>query len=77
MSDMDWDGWLWHQFFFLFTSGAIVSHSSQNFLRLPIDSKAMRKLRVNDTVAIVGEFTESGNAAMEVNADSRILLKLP
>ena len=79
VTDMNWDGWLWHSFFSLIQGSvfsAQVSAGSGN-KTLEIDSKAMRKLRASDTIVLVGEFIETGTAVMIVSGTTRILLKLP
>jgi len=77
LDDMLWDGWLWHQFFDLRIAGAFTAANSNNAITLPIDSKAMRKFGENDTIVMVGDFTEQGTATLHVAADTRLLLKLP
>ena len=79
VADSGWDGWLWHQFFSLLQGSvfsAQVSAGSGN-LQIEIDSKAMRKMRGEDLLILVGEFLESGVASMSVVADTRMLFKLP
>jgi len=78
VTDMDWDGWMWHQFFDLRTNVAGVGDGQSGIsIGFDIDSKAMRIL--GDEMILMGctEVVESGTATMEVSADSRILAKLP
>ena len=83
LSDSDWDGWLWHSFFHLM-SGAIMDGTAaadtnlENTVqvRLPIDSKAMRKLPDGWTVIGVVQATEIGTASMSFFGNSRMLVKL-
>ena len=78
ITEMDWDGWLWHQFFDTrenVASGAAVDGISS--LQYAIDSKAMRKLDENMAIFAMIERTEVGTASMSVLLDSRMLLFLP
>ncbi len=74
LTDMQWDGWLWHQFF---SEIRETSAGNQHGRHYVIDSKAMRKLRLGDSIALVFEVIEIGTTIIQVTADSRILLKLP
>jgi len=42
MEDADWDGWFYHRYFILESTG---SGGEQAFERFPIDSKAMRRMQ--------------------------------
>ena len=79
VTDLSWNGWLWHQFF-AFQSGVVSSSSNpgpKDMLHIEIDSKAMRKIRVTDNVALIGQVTELGTSTMEVFGATRSLSKLP
>ena len=79
LDDADWNGWLWHQFYSL-TQAAVFSAQiagGSAVRRITIDSKAMRKINVNEVIVLVGEHIETGTAVMQVAADSRLLFKLP
>ena len=78
IDDSDWDGWFWHSFGFLFSHAALTSTGTGPFVEnIEIDSKAMRKVGINDTVTLVGQFVEAGTAVINIHADSRLLTKLP
>ncbi len=76
VADMDWDGWLWHQFIFLHATSATLSETNPNRINIPIDSKAMRKIGVNDAIYLMVELTEIGTAEIDIFADTRVLVKL-
>ena len=80
LTDIAWDGWFWHH------SGAQISSSEttevgrgpMGAMRVPIDSKGMRKLRETDVcVGVIELGTEIGTATVRFAATTRILLKLP
>ena len=80
VSDADWNGWIWHA-----ELGPLVGLSvteSENTgplsqVRVPIDTKAMRKLSPNETVfGAVATSAEIGVATMVFGANTRMLLKL-
>jgi len=78
IEDMDWNGWLYHRFFHVHSvSTAVTATDSSLVLRFEVDSKAMRKIAVNETLCMVMEVLERGTASLSVWFDSRILLKLP
>ena len=80
LSDIFWDGWLFHQIFDIFAaSGTIADNFNLGLAveRFEIDSKAMRKFRTNMTVFAMLETVEGGTATMSVRVGSRMLLKLP
>ena len=82
-----WDGWLYHRYFNLFSSGAIAAASVSKetsgpeavaaAVRFEVDSKAMRKLEIDMTIYSVVEVTEVGSASMQWAFNSRTLVKLP
>ncbi len=81
ITDIGWDGWMWYhtggQITSLVATASLVSRSFHS-LRIPIDTKAMRKIR--DTDILIGVFelgTEIGAAAVEFSARSRVLSKIP
>ena len=78
LDDVDWDGWLWHTLFVLHLPAAFAATDGVVAVKdIEIDSKAMRKIGINDTIALVGEFVEVPVSIMSVRADTRILAKLP
>ena len=78
VSDLEWEGWLWHQFFDIravtatIADGVNAASASQFF---EIDSKAMRKFEDGVQLFGITEATEDTNATMEVQADTRMLIK--
>ena len=79
ITDLDWDGWLWHGIFFVqsatatFSDGVNAAGVSVHYV---IDSKAMRKWDLGaEQVIGVTEVGEFGVATMEHHAISRMLLK--
>ena len=76
--DADWSGWIWHH------SGAAIveastTESTQGLasVRLAIDSKAMRKVGVNEVVFGAVSFqTEVGTATVNFVLSTRMLVKL-
>jgi len=78
-TDADWKGWLWHH------SGASligletteVGRGPLSAVRIPIDTKAMRKVSLNEVVFGAVEFvTEVGTAQADFTMNSRLLAKL-
>jgi len=78
-TDQNWDGWFYHHFFDVrsitatIADGANASAASQ---RIVIDSKAMRKWDPSETMVGMFEVSESGAASIELNAQTRVLLKV-
>ena len=79
LDDADWPGWVWY-----YSGAAIVQPSTGELannpvasIRLPVDSKAMRKWGINETLfASVAVGAEIGTAQMDMSFNSRILVKL-
>ena len=79
LSDMDWDGWMWHQILGRFRGAETteVARFPMEAGRFPIDSKAMRKSRAGDVLIGVFEAgAETGASTLGFSADTRILDKL-
>ena len=86
ITEADWDGWIWHQFFQCRSGGIIdgsvsadhdLVNSTSAAVRFEIDSKAMRKFSDDDMAIFAAlEVTEVGTAAMVWSFDSRMLFKL-
>ncbi len=81
-----WDGWLYHRYFSLFSSAAMSANAAEDVdfpmavsagVRFEVDSKAMRKLRVNESCYCCVEVTEIGACTMDWAFNSRTLIKLP
>ncbi len=77
--DADWPGWMWYWSGSIRTSvGALaIGDPSINPLVVRIDSKAMRKLRLNEVLFLMVQAGETGTSTMDVSAGTRVLLKLP
>ncbi len=80
LSDEDWEGWLWHAYFDVRAVTATIAdgvNAAGYSMVQEIDSKAMRKLPSGMTLFGITEVTESGTAVLEVQAQTRTLLKNP
>ena len=79
MDEENWDGWLWHSYFDIRAITATIAdgvNAGIAYQRLVIDSKAMRKVDSADVIVGAISVVESGTATMEMNADSRQLIKV-
>ena len=74
LTEVGWDGWLYHRFFSVH-SGLAADGSGHE--RFEVDSKAMRKLQEAEAFYIAIEVLEIGTATMDVFCDTRMLVKLP
>ena len=79
ITDQGWDGWLFWMPFFIEAPATMATfgNAGSAVVDMPIDTKAMRKLDLGDTIYGVLEVTENGTAVANVHFDSRVLLKLP
>jgi len=77
IDDADWNGWMYHRYFDLHGATTFNPADQSNSLTFEVDSKAMRKVGVNEVLFASIETVESGTATMSVFFESRILLKLP
>jgi len=77
IDDMDWNGWLWHQLGGVFAPVVATIGGVNAVQQIVIDSKAMRKVGINDVLTLIGQFVEVGTATLEIHADTRMLFKLP
>jgi len=80
LDDSDWDGWMFHSFLGSLIGFSVTEtgQSAMEVIRVPIDSKAMRKVHEGDTVVGVVQFgIEQGVAVAEFSANTRILDFLP
>ena len=79
IADMDWDGWFFHWSGHLKSVSAVEDTGNVGVsVRIPIDNKAMRKLRATDAmVAILETDDEVGTASLTANLSTRFLIKLP
>ena len=76
ITDVGWNGWFYHRFIDVHRGTTDIADGS-GFQRIDVDSKAMRKIKLTDTIVAVLEVTEAGTADVDVYFDSRILVKLP
>ena len=88
ITDESWDGWIYHRYFGIFTAGPVAAataaqqadqvNSNSAVVHVEVDSKAMRKLNVQDTIYCALEVVELGAAsAMGWSFNSRSLVKIP
>ncbi len=72
------DVWLYHRYFSL--HGPVVSsteaNSPANVFRAEVDSKAMRKLTIDETIYAAVQVVETGTATAILTFNSRALFKL-
>ena len=79
-TDDFWEGWMWHQWFNVKSNTSTLADGANAdaiTFRATIDSKSMRKLPVGMTLALVVEVVEAGTALVQVDVQSRSLVKLP
>ena len=79
LTDSDWNGWMWHNFWSVRSVTATVGDGVNAFSayqRIEIDTKAMRKIDSGMIVCGVIDQTETPNATAEVHADTRMLAKI-
>ena len=77
LSDADWDGWLFYDFRHVFAEVAAIDTADRGWTaRLVIDSKAMRRIGVNDVVFMTAEGAETGTSVVRCYGISRMLFKL-
>ena len=79
VTEQDAETWLWWSSFFLESvTDTETVQGSVNSFRIPIDTKAMRKLNVGDTIyAAVEASGVSGTVAATFFLDMRMLVLLP
>ena len=81
------DNWLYHRYFSLFSAADVVAagvsenqalvHPLSAVMHEPIDSKAMRKVNIGDSIYMALETEEAGTAVIRWAANCRLLTKLP
>ena len=80
LADDDWEGWIYHKIIGAFrgSSTTPLGRSPMEAVRFDIDSKAMRKWEDGMVIFGITEVaTEVGVATLQVQGDTRILVKLP
>ena len=76
-TDMNNEGWFWHQLFSLHPESTTVEQNASMSLVFEIDSKAMRKFPVGLTmVGVIEAANEVGAASMAMYGTTRVLVKL-
>ena len=77
ISEIDWDGWMYHRIFDVHATGGTASDTiGLSVAQFEVDSKAMRKWDEGNTLMAVVEVVEGTTATMSVWFDTRILIKL-
>jgi len=78
-NDISWPGWMWHAQGAIRTAqGALaVGDPTENPVLIPIETKSMRKLRLDEILALIMQVGETGTATMDIRSTTRILAKLP
>ena len=79
LADPDWGGWLWYH-----AGASLIGFETTEVLRgpigavrIPIDTKAMRKMSPNEAIFGIVEFgTEVGTATVSFVMNTRMLFKL-
>ena len=80
LTEEQWDGWLWHSYFDVRSVTATIAdgvNAAGATVAFEIDSKAMRKFPTNMTLYGATEVVESGTALVELQGQTRMLVKLP
>ena len=75
VTEVSWEGWLWHSFFGVHRS--LGDGAPSESTDLVIDSKAMRKQNSDEVLYAAVELTEEGTATADLYLDARVLDKLP
>ena len=79
--DPSWPGWLYWRVFDVHTFDATIASSfgpaGLAAIQFEVDSKAMRKLGINETIFASVQTIEAGAATMSIFFESRTLVKLP
>ena len=75
ITELEWQGWMWHQFFQLHAPTA--AQVSENRMSFVIDTKAMRKIGLDEVLYASLEASETGVSGLKVILGTRMLLKLP
>jgi len=76
-SDIQWPGWLWHHLGGIHAPQEILDLNQVAAQRIEVDSKAMRKVRLNEVMTLIMSFGETATATVNVRAATRALVKLP
>ena len=77
--DADLNLWWWHSFFDIRSITATIAdgaNAAAVVVRIPVDTKAMRKISQTETVFVAIEVIEEGTASLRWGFESRQLVKL-
>ena len=86
VTESRYDGWLYHRFINLLAGAPIAGaaagdgdqvNATSAAIRLEVDSKAMRKVKADQTIVFMWEGTEVGSADIRAYLNTRLLFKLP
>ena len=72
--DISWPGWLWHKMGGIHTPAACTIGDAAVNMRWEIESKAMRKLGLNEVAFLAIQGGESVNSSVTVRGGTRQLL---
>ena len=78
LGDPGWP-WVWHGYFPLIDQAATAADDKAigNFVRLIVDSKAMRKMRSNESLVMIGHLSEGEYASVSIAGGIRVLFGGP
>jgi len=76
ITDAEYDGWLWFNFFSVHESSADEAGSGCSHYSAEIDTKAMRKIDGDIRIYAAVEVVEIGTAIANLHLDSRALFKM-
>ena len=71
LGDPDWGGWIWHNFV-PFLAGASSGINELDYRVIEVDSKAMRKMKVNESLALIGQLATGNYSAIVVTGGLRV-----
>ena len=81
IDEEEWDGWLFHKYFFLRTPTATIGDNINDMpgaVRFEIDTKAMRKVDLDDVIyGAIDMGDENGVAIAQWYFNTRMLIALP
>ena len=78
LTELNWDGWfVHHQGTLKAVTTTLGNDLGATVVRVPIDSKAMRKTKEDDSVVAMLETIEVGTSTLHAELRTRLLFKLP
>ena len=75
--DIEWPGWIYHNMGTLMAPQEVLDLNQVPAFRLEVDSKSMRKLRLNEVLFAAIQVSERATAQIRALFVSRTLFKLP